>query len=233
MRIEGTTSFARFVERTSRFTVLVDQGGQRFECYLANPGRLGELLTPGRKLLLRRADGNRKTQFDVIGVQAKNQVVTIDSRIPNDLMREAFQAEKLPEFRGYRYVRSEPRFGASRLDFLLDGDLPCLVEVKSCTLVRDGTALFPDAPTERGSRHLNALVDTVKKGFRAAIILLVFRTDSTCFAPNQETDQKFSLNFKKAIENGVSVYPLVLSYNKHTGWITYEKTIPVCPNLFD
>jgi sugar fermentation stimulation protein A len=214
MRIEGMLSWARFISRTSRFTVLVDQGGQRFECYLANPGRLRELLIPDRKLLLRRACGNRKTKFDVIGAQVESQVVTIDSRIPNELMREAFQAEKLPEFRGYRYVRSEPRFGASRLDFLLEGERPCLVEVKSCTLVRDGTALFPDAPTTRGLRHLTELCDALNKGYRACIVFVVLRNDAVNFMPNWETDPKFSLKLHDVCSQGVEAIAYTTNYEE-------------------
>lgn len=135
MRIVGDLIRARFIERTSRFTVIAERDGKLLDCFLANPGRLKELLVPGHSLLLRLAapGGTRRTGFDVIGVCLKGKVVTIDSRIPNALIEEALRAGSLREFMGYKVVRSEPAFGSGRFDFLLDPR--CLVEVKSCTLV--------------------------------------------------------------------------------------------------
>lgn len=131
MRIVGDLIRARFIERTSRFTVIAERDGRLLDCFLANPGRLKELLVPGRSLLLRLAapGGARKTGFDVIGVCLNDRVITIDSRIPNALIHEALYAGSLREFIGYRVVRSEPAFGSGRFDFLLDPR--CFVEVKS------------------------------------------------------------------------------------------------------
>jgi sugar fermentation stimulation protein A len=158
--------WARFLKRTSRFTVIAERDGRLLDCFLANPGRLNELLVPGHNLLLRSAalGGTRKTGFDVIGVCLKGKVVTVDSRIPNALIHEALCAGSLREFQGYSVVRSEPAFGSGRFDFLLDPQ--CFVEVKSCTLVKNGVARFPDAPTVRGRRHLLEMIEAFETGLQ-------------------------------------------------------------------
>jgi sugar fermentation stimulation protein A len=113
------------------------------------------------------------------------------------------------------------------LDFLLTDNTgkQTFVEVKGCTLTIDKTALFPDAPTERGSRHLEELIKAIKKGYSTAVLILVFRQDSECFAPNTNTDPKFARTFWLAISKGVEMIPIVLSY--HSGYIHYERNIPV------
>ncbi len=164
MRIAGDLIWARFLERTSRFTVTAEQDGRLLDCFLSNPGRLKELLVPGHSLLLRcvaDTGRTRKTGFDVIGVCLKDKVITIDSRIPNALIEEALNAGSLREFKGYSVVKTEPAFGSGRFDFLLDSQ--CFVEVKSCTLVKNGVALFPDAPTARGRRHLLEMIEALKQ----------------------------------------------------------------------
>lgn len=192
MRIAGDLIWARFLDRTSRFTVIAERDGKLLDCFLANPGRLKELLVPGRNLLLRRASSSssRKTVFDVIGVCLDGKVVTIDSRIPNALMEEALCAGSLREFKGYSVVRSEPAFGSGRFDFLLDP--PCFVEVKGCTLVVNGVALFPDAPTVRGRRHLFEMIEALKLGYMCAVVFVVQRDDAIVFMPNIDTDPGFS-----------------------------------------
>jgi len=186
----------RFLPRTSRFSVLAElaDGPGYFECHLPNPGRLKELLVPDAELLLRPAKNpdRRKTKFDVFAVKAEGRTVVVDSRIPNQIMREALGSGEIAEFSGYELVRSEPAYGKSRLDFLLAGDKLCFVEVKSCTLVRNGVALFPDAPTERGRRHLQELARAHEEGYRACILFVIQREDAKLLMPNDETDPDFT-----------------------------------------
>lgn len=212
MKIDGDLVWGRFVERTSRFTVIAERDGKLLDCFLANPGRLKELLVPGHMLLLRRAapSGTRKTGFDVIGVCLNGNVVTIDSRIPNALIEEALCAGSLREFEGYSVVRSEPAFGSGRFDFLLDPR--CFVEVKSCTLVKNGVALFPDAPTTRGKRHLLEMKEALKQGYRCVVIFVVQRDDASVFRPNSDTDPEFSMALQDACKSGVEAIAYTARY---------------------
>ncbi len=122
-------------------------------------------------------------------------------------------------------------FGRSRLDFLITNckSEQIYIEVKGCTLAINGVALFPDEPTKRGSRHLEELLQLKRDGFLVAVIILIFRKDTKCFAPNRETDPKFDKTFKKALSSGVKVYPLVLSDENMK--INFIKQIGICPNL--
>ncbi len=157
LKIEGDMVRGRFLSRTSRFSVLAEpaegQGEAEEEteiinCHLPNPGRLKELLVPGAEVLLLPAKNpdRRKTKFDLFAVVMDGGTVVVDSRIPNRLIRGALESGDLPGFSDYSLLRSEPSFGESRLDFLLAGERPRLVEVKSCTLVRDGVASSPTPP---------------------------------------------------------------------------------------
>lgn len=235
LKIEGEMVRARFLSRKNRFSVLaelVEEGGRagkagRFECHLPNPGRLKELLVPGAELLLRAAKDpqRRKTKFDVFAAVAGGETVIVDSRAANQILRVAFAAGDLPEFEGYELVRSEPDCGDSRLDFLLKGDRPAIVEVKSCTLVKGGIALFPDAPTTRGRRHLQELLRASSQGYRACVLFVVMRKDAAVFAPNDETDPAFGAALREAASGGVEAIAIAARYKD--GWIELTGEVPV------
>ena len=237
LKIEGEMVKGRFLSRTSRFSVLAEpaegQGEAEEEteiinCHLPNPGRLKELLVPGAELLLLPAKNpdRRKTKFDLFAVVAEGgTLVVVDSRIPNQLIREALESGDLPGFSDYSLLRSEPSFGESRLDFLLEGQRPCLAEVKSCTLVRDGVALFPDAPTERGRRHLSELMKAWRLGYRTAVIFVVQREDASILMPNDETDPAFGAALRAAAAGGVETIALAARYRD--GFIELAGEVPV------
>jgi sugar fermentation stimulation protein A len=233
LKIEGEMVRARFLSRTSRFSVLAElaeEAGEagNFECHLPNPGRLKELLVPGAELLLRPAKDpdRRKTKFDVFAVKAEGgTMVVVDSRIPNQVMRKALGSGEVPQFSGYSLVKSEPAYGKSRLDFLLAGDRSCLVEVKSCTLVRDGIALFPDAPTERGRRHLSELARAHEEGYRASVVFVIQREDAVVFMPNDETDPDFGTALRKVAAKGVE--PIAFAAGYREGSVKLIGEVPV------
>jgi sugar fermentation stimulation protein A len=211
IEIEGSTLRGIFERRLTRFTALVRIDGKIVSCFLPNPGRLRELLVSGARVILRDCGSasKRKTAYDIIGVYRGEIAVSVDSRIPNKLVFQALKNGELPEFRGYSQVKPEYIHGRERFDFLLYGgptSKPCLLEVKSCTLVRDGVAMFPDAPTERGTRHVLRLAKALNEGFRAAILFVIQRNDAEIFMPNDEIDPKFGLALREAIKQGVEVY---------------------------
>lgn len=197
-----------FEARVTRFSVLVQVDGKSVLCFLPNPGRLEELLVPGVEVLLRSVGkGWRKTAYDIVGVECCGQMVSVDSRLPNRLVYEALKNRDMPEFAKYPIIKLEHFYGHTRFDFLLRGDAEhCLLEVKSCTLVRDGVAMFPDAPTKRGARHVLELAKAKNDGYRACILFIIQRRDAYVFKPNDEVDKAFGENLRQAVKSGVEVY---------------------------
>lgn len=199
---------ATFLVRDNRFRATVNLNGEYVWAHLANSGRLTELLTPGRRLFLRPATAQgRRTAYDLVLVDLDGVLVSVDAHLPNSLVEEALREGSLTPFDGYKTIRREVQWGGSRLDFVLENQgRRCLIEAKSVTLVNRGAALFPDAPTIRGRRHVEELRRAVAEGERAAIIFVVQRGDAKVFAPNDEADPSFGLVLRTAVEGGVEVY---------------------------
>jgi sugar fermentation stimulation protein A len=198
----------RFVRRDNRFRVTVEVEGEPAAAHLPNSGRLTELLTPGRACWLASFDDpRRKTCFDLVLVAYAGVLVSVDARLPNGLFAEALAAGRLEPFRGTARFEREVRLGESRLDFLLQGRVgACWVEVKSVTLVEDGAARFPDAPTARGVRHLAELTAAVGRGEQAAVVFVIQRPDVCCFTPHDRADAAFGAALREAQSAGVGVY---------------------------
>lgn len=209
MKVDGDLVEGRFVARDNRFRVTVEVAGQKVWAHLPNSGRLGELLVPGRRVLLIHQPAQvRKTSYDLNLVEMAGRWVSVDARLPNDLVEEALRNDRLAPLAGYPTLRREVPFGRSRFDFQLTApDRPvCLVEVKSITLVVDGLGCFPDAVTLRGRRHLNELADAVETGYRAAVIFCVQRDDASGMRPHDQSDPGFGIALRQAARRGVEVY---------------------------
>jgi sugar fermentation stimulation protein A len=194
---------ARFLSRPNRFLAHVMLDGHMVSAHVANPGRCAELLLPGRTVWLEPAiHARRKTAYTLSLVEHEGVLVSMRSHLANDLLAEAL-AEGWVDLDG-REARREVRRGHSRFDFVL-GQSPCAtwVEVKSATLVVDRAALFPDAPTARGRRHIEELEEIVSAGERAMAVFVVQREDADLVAPHAENDPLFALALSQALEAGV------------------------------
>jgi len=218
---------AVFLERPNRFLAVIELNGKSERAHVPDPGRLKELLVPGARVRLRAASApGRRTSWDVIGVKCPQGWVNIDSRLPNLLFAEALREGSLEEFPAGCSIKAEPRFGAGRLDFLLEcAGPPCLVEVKGCTLVVDGLALFPDAPTLRGSRHLEELVAAKAEGYRACVVMVVKHPGGEAFAPKEDTDPLFASTLRRAAAAGVEVLAYLAPWRGKR--MRLERRIPV------
>lgn len=200
---------ATFLQRDNRFRAQVRWQGEKVPAYLPNPGRLEELLIPGREVRVRPADPNaeRRTVCDLVLIAHAGVWVSLDSRLPNALMAQVLSCGWMPSFAAYPAIRREVAQGQSRLDFLLTGHEPaCWLEVKSVTLVEDGTAAFPDAPTARGRRHVTELEKLAAEGERAAVVFVVQRPDARYFSPHDAADPKFGAALRQAVEHDVEAY---------------------------
>ncbi|MHA2360150.1 MAG: DNA/RNA nuclease SfsA [Candidatus Thorarchaeota archaeon] len=204
---------AILVERPNRFLGVVNIDGALTEVFIPNPGRMHELMVPGYEVYLRENSApHRKTDFDMIGLEYDGVLVSIDSNLPNRFIKHLLNSNKLPFFKNYNRFVTEPRAYDGRFDFRLEGPAGItFIEVKSCTLVEDGRAIFPDSPTIRGVRHLRNLSNSLKEGVatRAAIIFVIQRPDAQVFSPNDKTDPEFGDAIRQAHSDGVEVYPLI------------------------
>jgi sugar fermentation stimulation protein A len=198
------------VDRPNRFLGIVEVQSSEELCFIPNPGRMHELMVPGTKVyLLEKRGEHRKTRYDMVLVDYEGVIVSVDSRLPNTLVAEAVDAGRLREFRGHTVERTEPVFHNSRLDLVLsNGEEQVMVETKSCTLVEKGVALFPDAPTRRGTRHMRTLVKALDGG-RAAAVFVIQRGDVREFRPNDVTDPVFGEALRHAASMGVETYAYV------------------------
>lgn len=210
MRYPSGPIEARLVDRPNRFLGVVEVQGSEEMCFIPNPGRMHELMVPGTRVyLLEKRGEHRKTRYDLVLVDYRGVMVSVDSRLPNKLVAEAVDAGRLDYFRGYRVERTEPFFHDSRLDLVLsDGNRRVMVETKSCTLVEEGVARFPDAPTKRGARHMRTLVKALDGG-RAATVFVIQRGDAHEFRPNDGTDAVFGEALRWAVSMGVEAYAYV------------------------
>lgn len=208
MRYSSKPVKAVFKKRLNRFLGVVEIDGKDVKCFIPNPGRMRELLRTGSIVyLIEKNVSNRKTCYDLILVEYESYLVSVDSRVPNIVFNEAVESSMIPEFEDYVVTKKEPMFLNSRLDFLLNASSknPVLMEVKSCTLVQNGVALFPDAPTKRGVRHVNDLIQAIPEQ-RAAIFFLIQREDARLFKPNKITDPSFANALENAKKIGLEVY---------------------------
>lgn len=217
----------RFIQRDNRFRATVSVRGEEAWAHVPNSGRLQELFQPGRPVWLAPAAGaHRKTSYDLKLVEYASVLVSVDARLPNPLFAEALANKKLPGFH-YPIVKQEVTYGRSRLDFRLSGPDQgvCWVETKSVTLVEDGLAMFPDAPTGRGRRHLQELVQARLAGNQAAVVFVVQRPDAHRFQPHPEADPQFAIALGQAAAAGVAVRAFSCEVSRRE--ITIASEIPV------
>jgi sugar fermentation stimulation protein A len=203
----GAIVEGRFLSRPNRFLVEALVGDQVVQAHLADRGRLRETLVPDARLLLAHQPGpKRATSYQAVAAYVGERLASIDTALPNRLIEAALRAQAIAPFEGYPMVRREAVVGASRFDFLLEGPSGrCLLEVKSAGLIIAGVALFPDAPTDRGRRHLRELTELVQQGQRCAV-LFVAQGNATAVAMHTAIDPRFAEELARAHANGLEVY---------------------------
>ena len=228
MKLHPQLSDATFVTRLNRFAAHMRLDGQDVIVHVANSGRLHELLSPENRMWLAPApaEANRKTAYDLALVEIDGNLVSADARLPNIILREAIEAGLVPEFAGYDTIRQEVSHGNSRLDLMLSCPSgQSYIEVKSVTLVERGVALFPDAPTERGRKHILSLANAARNGARAAVVFVVQRPDARSFSPNEAADPRFCAALNHAIGQGLEAYAYTCEVSRTS--IELSQRLPV------
>ncbi len=222
---------ARFINRPNRFIARVEIEGMEFKrmetVHVRNTGRCREILIPGTTVFLEEVNKpDRKTRFSLISAYKDHRLINIDSQIPNAVVAEAIRNRVLDRFQPLTLLKAETVFGESRFDFYYETEAAKgFIEVKGVTLERDGVALFPDAPTERGTKHLHELIKTVAEGYQSYVLFLIQMKGVTCFQPNTAMDSAFANALKKASTQGVKI--LAYDSNITPDGIALNHPVPV------
>jgi len=206
MLFEQTLQPAKLLKRYKRFLADVQlPDGKLLTVHCPNSGSMLGCNIPGLPVMISRAENpKRKYPFTLEMIKVNSYWVGINTSLTNKLVREAMEDNLFPEFEVFTAIKPEVKTGASRLDFLLTGgDKPTYVEVKNCTLVRDGIAMFPDAVTTRGTRHLHELQSLREAGNRTAVIFCVQRQDTDLFAPAADIDPLYAKTLTEVSKAGV------------------------------
>ena len=199
---------AIFVKRPNRFIAHVLIDGKEEIVHVKNTSRCRELLTPGAKLILEDKQHvlGRKTRYSVISVYKGNVLVNIDSQAPNTVVTEALLENKIKLFDNLTFLKREVTYGKSRFDVYMEqGTKRCLMEIKGVTLENERIAAFPDAPTERGSRHVREMIDAVEEGYRGVILFLIKMKKPDHFTLNRKMDPVFAEVVCQAQNRGVEI----------------------------
>jgi len=200
-----------FLQRLNRFMTLVEINRERTFAHLPNSGRLTTVLSPGAVAYLRTqpAHPRRRSRFDLFAVQCSGVTTIVDAQFSNFLAKAAFEHDLFDMLAGYRVAKRNVKVNGARLDLMLEKDSnKFFLEVKSVTNVVNGVALFPDAPTIRGRKHIQHLIALSKGGFNAAILFSVQRPDSKMLKPNSQVDPQFAESLKEAVRKNVKIFIL-------------------------
>lgn len=230
MRYENVTEGV-FLSRPNRFIAKVLVDGEEETVHVKNTGRCKELLVPNCRVYLERsANPARKTAYDLVTVEKAAygdqpaRLINMDSQAPNRLFEEWARAGHfLPDL---TLLRPETKWGSSRFDFYWErGDRKGFVEVKGCTLERDGRTYFPDAPTERGVKHLEELIAARAEGYETAVCFVIQMSEVRSFSPNDETHPAFGAALRRAAASGVAV--LAYECDVRVGEVRMTKEVPI------
>lgn len=219
-----------FIERPNRFVAVVEIDGKTEKAHVKNTGRCRELLIPGTTVYLEDFDGRmgtRKMRYSLIGVEKGDVLINMDSQAPNKVCEEALLSGRLqlPGMGALTDVKREKTYGGSRFDFRVedaDGQIGWL-EVKGVTLEEDGVARFPDAPTERGVKHVNELIDAVRDGYCGYVLFVIQMPEVSYFEPNDKTHKAFGDALREASKSGVHI----MAWTCEVGMDTLELKEPV------
>jgi len=197
-----------FIKRPNRFIAHVLVNGKEEVVHVKNTGRCKELLIPGVKVILEDClhHKNRKTRYSLIAVWKGDMLVNMDSQVPNIVVYESLEKGKIEGFEDLLHIKRQVTYGNSRYDIYFETkDEKGFIEVKGVTLEVNGISMFPDAPTERGTKHVLELIKAVKEGYKGTVLFLIQMKGPIKFRPNWEMDSNFSEAIRFAHDNGVNV----------------------------
>ena len=213
-----------FLSRPNRFIAHIDIDGKEEICHVKNTGRCRELLPKGAAVWCHRSDNpSRKTKYDLIAVKKGGRLINMDSQAPNAAAKEWLASGGLGQIEN---LRAETVHGDSRFDFSFTREgKQCFLEVKGVTLEQSGVCAFPDAPTERGTKHLRGLIQAVQEGFSAYVLFVIQMADVLYLHPNDATDPAFGSALREAAENGVRILAMDCAVTPDS--MTIRQEVPI------
>lgn len=199
---------AKFISRPNRFIANIEIEGKIEVCHVKNTGRCKELLVENAEIFVQEFDySKRRTKYDLISVYKEGRLINMDSQIPNKVFHEWVQKGYL--FDNISLIKPEYKYNNSRFDFYIETDnKKVFVEVKGVTLEEDNVVLFPDAPTERGLKHINELTECLDEGYEAYVVFIIQMSDVSYFTPNCRTHKEFGEALIRANKRGVNILAL-------------------------
>ena len=215
----------KFISRPNRFIAHVEIAGREEIVHVKNTGRCKELLLPGVTVYVQHfPEGKRKTKYDLIAVEKQNILINMDSQAPNKVVQEWLVAKE--PFGKITYLKPECKHGDSRFDFYLEtAERKMFIEVKGVTLEEKGVVMFPDAPTERGVKHVQELRHCLEQGYEAVVIFVVQMEGMRYFTPNRRTHAAFAEALERAEACGVKILALTCAVTPDS--LTINGAIPV------
>ena len=217
----GSLTTGSLIERKNRFLATAIVDGQIKKVHIADTGRLEEILTPHRKLLLLRNRPSLKTDYTLIAAKMEEGWVLINTKLHSPIAAKAIENGIL----GFKpkSIQKEVTFGQSRLDFKVD---ETYIELKGCSLVQNGLCLFPNAPTSRGVKHIKELIQIKEKGFGAILLIMALRR-CQCFLPHPLRDKEFEQIFYEALDRGVQFCGFFIRIDENL-YVVYDGKLKLC-----
>jgi len=219
---------ATFIRRPNRFQGYIYLNDEELMVHVPNTGRCKEILTIGCEVILREENNPlRKTPYDLIAAYKGERLINIDSHIPNKVVEEALKEGKIEKLKSYSKIEREKTYGNSRFDFKLTNDAgeEYYLEVKGVTYEENGLTMFPDAPTDRGRKHLLELIDVKKSGRGAGVLFLIQMDGAKSFTPFDERDKLFGEALRLVKENQVDIFAYDCSVGEE--YITLKDSVDI------
>lgn len=217
----------KFIKRINRFIAEIEIDGEIHQVHVPNTGRMKELLIEGARVMLKYHPApHKKTSYTLISVEKDGIFVCIDSTTANRLFYDYLANGKLEEFSNIKDLKREVKYGNSRFDIgFIQNNQQVLIEIKSVNLVKNTHAMFPDAPTSRGNKHVQELIKAKSMGIKTAVVFIIQRCDATSFSPHWEMDPIFSNSLLEAYSKGVMIKAFCCSVDDKSIDISHE--IPI------
>jgi len=220
----------KFVKRINKFTGVVSKESAMETVFIASSGKLTELLKKDVPAYIKKGEKGpkRKTQYDLLAVEYGKTIVCIDTRVPNWIFEDQLKNNQIEELQGYEIKKREYKIANSKFDYYLEKNgEKCIAELKLCTLMQNQKMIFPDAVSQRSSKHMYDLVSAKKEGYRTIVYFVGLRDDPISFGPNKDLDPKFGEAFEYALKESVELLAIKTNIKYENQNLVFSEFDPI------